>query len=68
MDMVGWGSQASELGLDMDQTIVSVQLPRERFAKEWLWIPALMILALIIYLQRRRRTNHPDARMASTAS
>ncbi|MFC0337857.1 TRAP transporter, 4TM/12TM fusion protein [Kushneria avicenniae] len=68
VDMVGWGSQASELGFDMDQTITSVGLPRERFAKEWLWIPALAVLALIIYLQRRRRTDQTDTRAASTAS
>lgn len=59
VDMVTWGSQASELGFDMDQTITSVQLPRERFAKEWLWIPALLLLALIIAMQRRRQPAHP---------
>ncbi|WP_299260678.1 TRAP transporter permease [uncultured Kushneria sp.] len=68
VDMVGWGSQASELGLDMDQTIVSVELPRERFAKEWLWIPALLILALIVYFQRRRRSNHTESRTAQATS
>ena len=68
VDMVGWGSQASELGLDMDQTIVSVELPRERFAKEWLWIPALLVLALIVYWQRRRRTNHTESRTAQAVS
>ncbi|WP_438765027.1 TRAP transporter permease [Kushneria sp. TE3] len=68
VDMTTWDSQASELGFDMDQTITSVALPRERFAKEWLWIPALLVLGLIIYLQRRRRTDHTDARMASAPS
>lgn len=68
VDMVGWGSQASELGLDMDQTVTSVQLPRERFAKEWLWIPALLILALIVYFQRRRRSNHTESRTAQATS
>ncbi|ARS52774.1 TRAP transporter permease [Kushneria konosiri] len=68
VDTVGWGSQASELGLDMDQTIVSVELPRERFAKEWLWIPALLILALIVYFQRRRRSNHTESRTAQATS
>ena len=68
VDTVGWGSQASELGLDMDQTIVSVELPRERFAKEWLWIPALLILALIVYFQRRRRSSHTESRTAQTTS
>ncbi|REC93623.1 TRAP transporter permease [Kushneria indalinina] len=66
VDMTTWGSQASELGFDMDQTITSVALPRERFAKEWLWIPALLVLGLIIYLQRRRRTDHTESRMAAT--
>ncbi|GHC24948.1 C4-dicarboxylate ABC transporter [Kushneria pakistanensis] len=68
VDMVGWGSQASRLGFDMDQTITSVGLPRERFAKEWLWIPALLVLALIVYLQRRRRADHTDYQATSAAS
>ncbi|SPJ32780.1 TRAP transporter permease [Kushneria phyllosphaerae] len=68
VDTVGWGSQASELGLDMDQTIVSVELPRERFAKEWLWIPALLVLALIVYWQRRRQTNHTESATPQAAS
>ncbi|WP_456269047.1 TRAP transporter permease [Kushneria sp. AK178] len=68
VDMVSWGSQASELGFDMDQTITSVALPRERFAKEWLWIPALGVLALIVFLQRRRRTDHTGSQAASAAS
>ncbi|RKR07491.1 TRAP transporter 4TM/12TM fusion protein [Kushneria sinocarnis] len=55
VDMVTWGSQAKELGFDLDQTITAVRLPAERFAKEWLWLPALLVLGLIVLLQRRRR-------------
>ncbi|MFC0267641.1 TRAP transporter permease [Kushneria aurantia] len=55
VDMVAWGSQASELGFDLDQTVTRVALPQSRFAKEWLWLPALVLLALVFALQRRRR-------------
>ncbi|QEL12652.1 TRAP transporter permease [Kushneria phosphatilytica] len=66
VDMVTWGSQAKELGFDLDQTITAVRLPADRFAKEWLWIPALLVLGLIILLQRRRRS--PQSPQAAAAS
>lgn len=60
VDMVTWGSQAAELGFDLDQTITSVALPQSRFAKEWLWLPALALLALVVMLQRRRRPQEEE--------
>ncbi|MCX2524053.1 TRAP transporter permease [Larsenimonas rhizosphaerae] len=67
VDMVTWGSEAKELGFDLDQTITAVRLPADRFAKEWLWLPALGVLGLIIALQNRRRRKHAASREAATA-
>ncbi|HSP31448.1 MAG TPA: TRAP transporter permease [Halomonas sp.] len=55
VDMVTYGSDAADLGFDFDQEIVEVQAPVDRWTKEWMWIPALMVFAFIVMLQRRRR-------------
>ncbi|WP_275286296.1 TRAP transporter permease [Halomonas elongata] len=60
VDMVTFGSQASELGFDFDQEIIEVQAPVERWTKEWMWIPAFLVFALVVLLQRRRRERDGD--------
>ncbi|MBW5799334.1 TRAP transporter permease [Halomonas elongata] len=55
VDMVTFGSKAQELGFDFDQEIIQVLAPVDRWAKEWMWIPAFLIFALVVLLQRRRR-------------
>ena len=55
VDMVAFGSQAEKLGFDFDQKIIEVMAPVDRWAKEWMWIPALAVFALIVLMQRRRR-------------
>ncbi|PPC78004.1 C4-dicarboxylate ABC transporter [Pokkaliibacter plantistimulans] len=55
VDMVDMGSVAADLGFDFDQQIVSVKAPVERWAKEWMWLPALALLLLVIGMQWPRR-------------
>lgn len=55
VDMVTYGSQAADLGFDFDQEIVEIQAPVDRWPKELMWIPALLLFALIVLAQRRRR-------------
>lgn len=55
IDLVDYGSIASELGLDFDQEITAVQAPVDRYRKEWMWIPGLLAFALVVGLQWRRR-------------
>lgn len=55
VDMVTFGSLAAELGFDFDQEILEVQVPVDRWAKEWMWIPGFLLLALIVGLQSLRR-------------
>jgi TRAP transporter 4TM/12TM fusion protein len=57
VDMVAYGSQASDLGFDFDQEIIEVLAPVDRWTKELMWIPAFLVFGLVILLQRRRRDN-----------
>ena len=54
IDSVGFGSPAADAGLEFDQEILRVRAPTDRWAKEWMWIPGLLLFGLIIWLQRRR--------------
>jgi TRAP transporter 4TM/12TM fusion protein len=51
---VKFGSTAEKLGIEQSFHITSVEVPAARPAKEWLFVPALALLALIVWLQRRR--------------
>jgi hypothetical protein len=51
---VAFGSVAEKLGLEAGFKVTGVELPVERPAKEWMFVPALLLLALIIVLQRLR--------------
>ncbi len=51
---VAFGSVAAKLGLEAGFKVTGVELPVERPAKEWMFIPALVLLGLIVLLQRGR--------------
>jgi len=51
---VAFGSVAAKLGLEAGFKVTGVELPVERPAKEWMFIPALALLGLIVLLQRGR--------------
>lgn len=55
---VKFGSVAEKLGIEQSFHITSLEVPADRPAKEWLYVPAFLLLALVIWLQRRRAT--PD--------
>ena len=54
IDQVGFGSAAEKAGLDFDFEITSVLGVNDRPPKELMWLPALVVLGLIVWLQRRR--------------
>lgn len=62
VDIVGFGSPAEKAKIDFDQEIISIQMPTDRPNKELMFIPALLLLALIWRLQKGR-----VARMAEVA-
>jgi TRAP transporter 4TM/12TM fusion protein len=49
---VEFGSQAEKLGLEPGFKVVSIELPADRPDKEWMFIPALLLLGAVIALQR----------------
>ena len=67
IDGVGFDSPAEQAGLDFDQVIQEVSVPRSSLPKELMYLPALALVALIWKLQsaRRRRAN-PDIERSDT--
>jgi TRAP-type uncharacterized transport system fused permease subunit len=51
---VKFGSAAEKLGIEQSFRITSLEVPAERPAKEWLFVPALALLALVMWLQMGR--------------
>lgn len=56
VDNVGFGTQAEKDGVDFDWELLEVKVANERMAAEIFYVPALLILALIVLIQRRRRS------------
>jgi len=54
-DNVMFGSAAQNVGLDFDWEIVSLQAEADRPPKHLMFIPALALLGLVAWLQRRRK-------------
>ena len=63
IDGVAFDSAAEKAGLDFDQLIQSVSLPRSSLPKQLMYIPALLLLGLIWKLQSGRR--EPDATLVT---
>ena len=55
VDMVTYDSLAQKAGIDFDWEILSLQIPTDRPAKQWVYFPALALLGLVVIRQRRRR-------------
>ncbi|MBM9606632.1 TRAP transporter permease [Desulfopila inferna] len=54
VDTVAFASQAEKTGLDFEQEIISVQVQSDRPPKQLVFIPAVMLFAVVWWLQRRR--------------
>jgi hypothetical protein len=54
VSFVAFGSDADRLGIESGWQITGVLVPAERPAPEWFYLPALVILGSIVWLQRRR--------------
>jgi hypothetical protein len=55
VDNVVFGSTAERQRIDFDFEIASVQVKADRLPKQLFYIPAFLLLGLIVMLQRRRR-------------
>jgi TRAP transporter 4TM/12TM fusion protein len=58
---VRFGSQATKYGLAGGDEITAVLVPAERPSRFWLAVPALVVLAGVVLLQRRRQRYQPAA-------
>lgn len=55
VDNVVFSSPAEKAGMDFDQEILNLQMPSKRLPKQIMFIPAMLLLAMIWYIQRGRR-------------
>jgi len=67
VDNIVFGSTADRQQIDFDYEIASVQKPADRPPKQLFYIPAFVLLGLIIMLQLRRREPEPAPAPAATA-
>ncbi|MDO5624518.1 MAG: TRAP transporter permease [Pseudomonadota bacterium] len=56
---VRFGSTAERLGLEQSFQITSAEADADRPVKEWFYLPALALLALVTWLQWRRQRRQP---------
>jgi len=59
VDGVSFDSPAEAAGMDFDQVIQSVSVPKRSLPKELMYIPALLLLGLIWKFQQGRREKLP---------
>ncbi len=55
IDNVVWNSFAEKQGIEFDWRITSVEVPLDQPSKYWMCLPAVLVIAVIVVLQRRRR-------------
>ncbi|WP_409525059.1 TRAP transporter permease [Nitrincola sp. MINF-07-Sa-05] len=65
VDGTQFGSLAADIGFDFDQEILEVSAPTDRWAKEWIWIPGLLLFGFIFMMQKRRREVAEQATQAT---
>lgn len=51
---VAFGSRAEKAGIEQGYRVRAVEVPADRPAKEWMFIPALALVALVGFLQKAR--------------
>ncbi|MDM8539570.1 TRAP transporter permease [Desulfococcaceae bacterium HSG9] len=55
IDNVVFSSAAEKAGVDFDQEILNIQVPSKRLPKQLMFIPAVLLLALVWYIQTGRK-------------
>jgi TRAP transporter 4TM/12TM fusion protein len=63
VDNIMFGSNAERMGIDFDQEIVTVMVETDRPPKQLMFFPALILLGLIYFLQKRRQTPEEASRL-----
>ena len=65
IDDVSFDSAAQSAGLDWDQEVLRVLKPVPSPSKYWMFLPALLLLAAVIFLQRGRAARTPPQTAAA---
>jgi len=60
IDMIGFASPAEKAGLDFDFEITGVLRPNDRLPPEVVWLPTLLLLAGVTWLQLQRRRRQDE--------
>jgi hypothetical protein len=60
-------SAADKAGLEQGLTVSGIEVERPRPAKEWLYVPALLLTLVVMLLQRRRTGRRATPIVTSTA-
>ncbi len=60
IDDVAFDSAAQKAGLDWDQEILQVRQPADQPSKYWIYIPVLLLLAGVIWMQKKRAPARPS--------
>jgi TRAP transporter 4TM/12TM fusion protein len=68
IDDVAFDTPAQAAGLDWDQEILTVRQPAAQPSKYWIYIPALLILAGIVWMQKKRYASSRPARPATASA
>ena len=55
VDNVVFSSRAEKAGIDFDQEILNIQVPSQRPPMQLMFIPALLLYAMIAFVQNKRR-------------
>lgn len=63
VDNVTYGGIAQKAGVDFDWELQTIEIPNKRMPKEIFYIPAFLLLFLVIFLQRQRKP--PSAQTAT---
>jgi hypothetical protein len=58
IDNVVFSSPAEKAGMDFDQELLNIQVPSKRMPKQLMFIPALLLYAMVWFLQNGRRKKH----------
>lgn len=59
VDNLNFGGPAEQLGIDFDWELVELEVAASRPPKELFYIPALLLVGAVVWLQRRRQDEEP---------
>lgn len=67
VDNITHGSDIARQGVDFDWELVSIERTADRLPKEVFWIPAFLLLGIVVLLQRRRASKAKPTAAAPAA-